>query len=112
MPAHDKRENAVLGDSSRLTVNEQIAEFRRLVMLNPSNAEILRRAADLDLPGWYLTAGCLFQTVWNVLSGREPATGIRDYDLFYFDDTDLSWDAEDLAIRRAAEVFADIGVGV
>ncbi len=112
MPAHHARGNAVSKDLSRLMVREQLAQFGRLVLLNSNNAEILRRAADLDLPGWYLTAGCLFQTVWNVLSGREPAAGIRDYDLFYFDDTDLSRDAEDLAIQRAAEVFAGIGVGV
>ena len=112
MPAPDERENAALGDPSRLTVSRQLAEFRRLVLLNPHIGEILRRAAGLDLPGWYLTAGCLFQTVWNALSKREPAAGIRDYDLFYFDDTDLSWEAEDLTIRRAAEVFADLRVGV
>ena len=112
MPAHDEQENAVLGDLSRLTVSRQLAEFRRLVLLNPHIGKILRRAAGLDLPGWYLTAGCLFQTVWNALSEREPAAGIRDYDLFYFDDTDLSWEAEDLVIQRAAEVFTDIGVGV
>ncbi len=112
MPAHGPQENAVSSDLSRLPVGEQLTRFGRLLLLNPHNGEILRRAAGLDLPGWYLTAGCLFQTVWNVLSGREPAAGIKDYDLFYFDDTDLSWDAEDLMIQRAAEVFADIGVGV
>ncbi len=79
MPAPDERENAALGDPSRLTVSRQLAEFRRLVLLNPHIGEILRRAAGLDLPGWYLTAGCLFQTVWNALSKREPAAGIRDY---------------------------------
>ncbi|HKH12848.1 MAG TPA: nucleotidyltransferase family protein [Rubrobacter sp.] len=112
MPARDGQENAVSSDLSRLTVREQLAEFRRLVLLNPYIGKILRGAVCLDLPGWYLTAGCLFQTVWNALSGRDPAAGIRDYDLFYFDDTNLSWEAEDLTIRRAAEVFADVGVGV
>ena len=37
---------------------------------------------------------------------------IRDYDLFYFDDSDLSWEAEDRAIRRCAALFADLGVTV
>jgi hypothetical protein len=71
--------------------------------------EVLRRAEVLGLPGWYLTAGCLFQTVWNVLDGHDPERGIRDYDLFYFDDRDLSWDAEDEVIKRSADVFAGCG---
>jgi hypothetical protein len=35
----------------------------------------------------------LFQTVWNVLDCRDPGAGIRDYDLFYFDE-DTSYEAE------------------
>jgi hypothetical protein len=42
-----------------------------------------------------VTAGCLFQTVWNVVTDRPPTSGIKDYDIFYFDGTDLSWEAED-----------------
>ena len=41
-----------------------------------------------------------------------PTRGIRDYDLFYFDDCDTSWDAEDRVIRVCAEVFGDLGVPV
>lgn len=73
---------------------------------NPTVVEVLPRAETLDLPGWRLTAGCLFQSVWNVLDGHDPERGIRDDDLFYFDGTDLSWEAEDEAIRRGPEAFA------
>jgi hypothetical protein len=31
-------------------------------------------------------------------SVRSPGDGIKDYDLFYFHATDLSWEAEDLVI--------------
>ena len=71
------------------------ANFVELVRCNPTVAEVLHRAESLDLPNWYLTAGCLFQTVWNVLDGHDPERGIKDYDLFYFDEGDRSWDAED-----------------
>jgi hypothetical protein len=46
--------------------------------------------------------------VWNCLTERDPAAGIRDYDLNYFDPADLSWEAEDAVIRRAAELFGDL----
>ncbi len=80
-----------------------------LVTQNPTVVEVLGRAELLDLPGWYLTAGCIFQTVWNVLDGKDPEYGIRDYDLLYFDDRDLSWEAEDDVITRSAELFAGCG---
>lgn len=79
------------------------------VSQNSTAVEVLRRSAQLDLPGWRLTAGCIFQSVWNVLDGRDPERGIRDYDLLYFDDTDLSWEAEDEVIRRSAELFDGCG---
>lgn len=85
------------------------ANFVDLATRNPTVAEVLRRAEQLALPGWYLTAGCLFQTVWNVLDGHHPARGILDYDLFYFDADDLSWEAEDAVIARCADVLAGCG---
>lgn len=77
-------------------------------MSNPAVETVVERMPLLGLPGCYLAAGALFQTVWNCLSGRDPRAGIRDYDLNYFDGTDLSWEAEDEVIRRAAEVFGDL----
>ncbi|QWF82671.1 nucleotidyltransferase family protein [Amycolatopsis sp. CA-230715] len=97
---------------SRLPVDEQLARFCALLSRNEVLLEVVSRAAALALPGWYLTSGCLFQTVWNVLAGREPGEGIRDYDLFYFDATDLSWAAEDVVIKAAENAFAGIGAEV
>jgi hypothetical protein len=86
---------------ARLPVTDQLEAFVAALRSNDVLVDVLERAAALDLPGWYLTSGCLFQTVWNVVTGRPPGEGIRDYDLFYFDDTDLSWEAEDAVIRSA-----------
>jgi uncharacterized protein len=93
---------------SRLPLEAQVAALRTTLERNDVLTEILRRAVDLNLPGWYLTAGCVFQTVWNVVTRRPPQQGIKDYDLFYFDDSDLSWEAEDAAIRAAQSVFDDV----
>lgn len=88
------------------------ADFLAAVAQNPINVAILERAEGLGVPDWWLTAGALFQTVWNVLDGRAPNAGIRDYDVFYFDASDLSFDAEDAVIRRAAVLFADLDATV
>ena len=66
----------------------------------------------MELPDSCLVSGCLFQTVWNALSGLPPTHGIVDYDIFYCDMGDLSWQAEDAVIRRCAAAFADLGVEV
>ncbi|WP_369036472.1 nucleotidyltransferase family protein [Streptomyces adonidis] len=92
----------------RLPLDEQLGALREVLSRNDVLVEVLDRAATLDLPRWYLTAGCLFQTVWNVVTGRPPTHGIKDYDVFYFDDGDLSWEAEDRAIQAGREVFADL----
>jgi uncharacterized protein len=81
-----------------------LADIRR----NPINAVLLERLPGLGLPDCWLVAGCLFQTVWNVQTGRPPGENISDYDVFYFDGTDLSYAAEDLIIKKVAAEFADL----
>ena len=92
----------------RLPVAGQVAAFRAVLLRNQTLTRVLARAADLGLPGWYLVAGCLYQTVWNVVTGRPPEAGILDYDLAYFDASDLSWRAEDAVIRAGQELFGDL----
>ncbi|MCF6507837.1 nucleotidyltransferase family protein [Blastococcus sp. MG754426] len=85
--------------------------FLGIVLADPTVQAVLARAPGLGVGEWWLTAGVLFQTVWNELTGRPPGTGIRDADLFYFD-PDTSWDAEDAVIRVGAGLFADLPVPV
>ncbi|MGJ7492341.1 nucleotidyltransferase family protein [Variovorax sp. ZT4R33] len=88
------------------------ADFLKTIRRNPVNVELLARLRTLGLPQCHLTAGCLFQTLWNAHAGRPPEENIQDYDVFYFDDRDLSWDAEDAAIRRVQAATADLGITV
>ena len=48
------------------------------VLQNRVNAAILQRLHRLTLPVAWLVAGCLFQTVWNLKSGKAPENN-RDY---------------------------------
>lgn len=56
-------------------------------------------------PFGFLTGGCVCQTMWNYLTGRSIEHGILDYDVFYFDSSDLSYEAEDDAVRKALGVI-------
>ena len=82
------------------------------VLQNRNNRLILERLPGLGLPDAWLVAGCLFQTIWNLASQRAPQADIRDYDLFYFDASDLSADAEQDLAGRVQSCFADLGVTV
>ncbi|HSR84883.1 MAG TPA: nucleotidyltransferase family protein [Streptosporangiaceae bacterium] len=68
----------------------------------------LARAAVMARPAWYLVACCLYQTVWNVVTGQPAEVGILDYDLVYFDGADLSWEAADAVIRAGQKAFAGL----
>jgi hypothetical protein len=87
------------------------ALFLGMVLANRWNVALLDRLPGLGLPDWWLTAGCLTQSVWNALHGRPAEAGILDYDVFYFD-PETSWAAEDAAIARVAAACADLPVRV
>ena len=91
--------------------HKQEREFLDFVRANPGVAAILERMRDFPAPDLWLVSGCLFQSVWNVLERKDPAHGILDYDLFYFD-PDASYEAEDAWIKRAAAHFAPTALPV
>ncbi|KAM0548061.1 hypothetical protein ACHAPJ_010119 [Fusarium lateritium] len=99
-------------DASLLPLNDQIARFREAIECNKTLMTVLSRAAKMKLPNWYLAAGALTQTVWNVVTDRDPEQGINDYDLIYCDESDLSWEAEDAVIQEGNKIFKDIPVEV
>lgn len=86
--------------------------FLRLVLQNPINRILMERLPQLGLQDAWLVAGSLFQTVWNLRSSRPPTEGIKDYDVFYFDGDDLSWESEDKQIRRIRSVLGDVGANI
>ncbi len=73
-------------------------------------SEILKRAPDLQMPNWYLGAGCIAQTVWNAAHGFEPAFGIKDYDLVYYDSSDLSSESENDYAAKAGRLLRDLNI--
>lgn len=97
--------NARVGDGS--VVHMSLDEFIATALSNPINRIVLERLPQLALDDAWLVSGALFQAVWNALTKRNAQYGIKDYDVFYFD-PDVSYEAEDRAIRRARELFADV----
>lgn len=88
------------------------ARFIIDVLGNRNNAEILNRWDAMSLPDGWLVAGCLFQSVWNQLSGQLPESSIKDYDIFYHDPSDLSVEAEKDVQHKAERLFSDLPITV
>ncbi|HLI36053.1 MAG TPA: hypothetical protein VKV80_01760 [Streptosporangiaceae bacterium] len=55
--------------AGQLPIGEQIAHFRVALSRNRTLTEVRARAAGMDLPGWYLVAGCLYQPAATSPSG-------------------------------------------
>jgi hypothetical protein len=88
------------------------ARFLADLLANPSNRAILEAWPQLQLPEGWLVAGCLFQTAWNLKSGRPPQEGIKDYDIFYFDASDLTPEGEQRVQQRVDDALGWLGVPI
>lgn len=93
------------------------ADVQRQVLVDiiaddPVLMRFLRGMVDLGLPDPLLGSGAIYNTVWNVLTGRERYAGIKDADIVYFDPSDRSYEAEDQVIRRTQTYFADSQIPV
>jgi hypothetical protein len=91
-------------------LTSQLEALETIVLKNPVLKTILERTPSLSLPDWYLGAGCIAQTVWNYLSGRDLLAYINDADLVYFDDKDLSSEAEEHRTGIVQELFSDVPI--
>jgi uncharacterized protein len=92
-------------------------EKQRAILIDILKADTLTRSAlqharDFDLTDWMIVSGAIYNTVWNSLTGKPSGYGIKDVDLFYFDASDLSWEAEDVIIKAGEKHFAELPVAV
>jgi hypothetical protein len=79
--------------------------FVQIVRGVPTTMHVLETVRALNLPDWMIFSGAVYQPVWNHLTGRAPDYGIKDYDVAYHDDSDVSYEAEDVVIKRVAAAF-------
>lgn len=86
-------------------MSELEAELAAIVRADPGLMHVLATVRALDLPDWRLVSGAVYQAVWNARTGRPAGYGVKDYDLAYFDASDLSYEAEDAVIKRVAAAF-------
>ena len=84
---------------------DNLRRLTAILRATPLLMHVLKTARDLALWDWLVFSGAVYQPVLNHLTGRPLDYGIRDYDLAYFDPSDLSYEAEDRVIRRVRAAF-------
>lgn len=84
---------------------ERIDDLKKILEENKGIQEILKRAPLFEMPNWYLGAGCIANTVWNAKHGFDLNLGIYDFDLVYYDSSDISYEGEDHYICRSKALF-------
>ena len=72
--------------------------------------EILERFEEVTLPDSWLVAGCIAQTIWNLGHGQPAEFGLKDVDLIYFDELDLSFEAEVSLERSLRDLFQPLPI--
>ena len=80
-----KHQGVTLEHPEAAPLHLQMQYLAQVLALNPVAEAVLGVLGEMNLPGWYLAAGGVSQTVWNVRHGFDPTEGIKDYDLVYFD---------------------------
>ena len=56
--------------------------------------DVLNYIDSLKLPNYYIAAGSVFQTVWNYYDNIDLNYNIKDIDIIYYDNSDLSVEAD------------------
>jgi hypothetical protein len=88
----------------KTAINNKEALLTTLLRKNKPIWQAIKIAQNINLPNWYLGAGCVAQTVWNHFHGFEPSKNIADIDYVYFD-RDLSYEKENKIIELVKSKF-------
>ena len=67
--------------------------------------DLLKATRELQLPDWYIAAGTIRNTVWNVLHCFQSELHQNDVDVVYFDSSDVSGKKTKGYERRLRESF-------
>ena len=97
-----------LGNCYAVVEQERLSALQQILGDIPHVMTILRAIRDLELSDAWLVSGGIYQTVWNVLTDRPLFHGIKDFDIIYFDGTDLSYEAEDTVIKKVNSAVPDL----
>lgn len=73
---------------------EQNEGIIKILKENKKLMDVLDYIETLNLPNFYIAAGSVFQTIWNFYDKKDLNYNIKDIDVIYYNDKDLSIDTD------------------
>jgi hypothetical protein len=95
-------------NGKNLSLDKQINLLSEFVMTIDEIPKILEKI--VNIPNAWVGAGIIFQNVWNIMHDYELNTYIKDIDVLYWDDNDLSWESENTIICSLTESSSTIDI--
>jgi hypothetical protein len=90
----------------------QVASLGQLLRASPVVGPLLDALPAWGLPGCYVGAGAVTQTVWNAAHDFPADAGLKDADVVYFDPHDLSAETEERTEELVSRSVPSLGVAV
>ena len=92
------------------TIDEQINQAILILERNKDLMTILNYISELNLPNFYIAAGSVFQTIWNYYDGKPLNYGIKDIDIIYYDEVNLSKEIEKDLENKIINYFKELDI--
>ncbi|MEN6316521.1 MAG: nucleotidyltransferase family protein [Clostridiaceae bacterium] len=81
-------------------LQSQIEQLTEILKRSETLYDVIKKANNIGLQNYYIGAGCITQTVWNYQVRNDLTSGISDIDFVYYDNSNLSFAAENVIIER------------
>lgn len=91
------------------SLQEQLIILEKILNKNIKLMELLKILENDGLENYYVTAGCINQTIFNYYHGYDISYGIKDYDIVYFD-KDITYKKEDIIIKRLNNKLKELNI--
>lgn len=76
------------------SLDEQLNVLKSILNKNSELMDMLDFISKLNMPNFYIAAGSIFQTVWNYYDGNDLNFEIKDIDVIYYCNSDLTVDKD------------------
>jgi hypothetical protein len=94
-------------DVALAPLSRQIGVVKEILSANQVLGEALMLCREALPPNWYIGGGAIPQTVWNHYHGFDPNHEIKDLDIVYFDERDLTRATEERIEEELSGRFPD-----
>ncbi len=89
-------------------IKQQCDDLKTILCMNSKLYYVINEIQGLEITNCYIGGGSIAQTVWNYQYGYTIDYGIEDIDIVYFDNNDLSEEAENIVLSNVKKHFSNI----